>query len=62
LFAIILGDAEWLELPWVVVGCDVASEDWEAITINDVAWVTTVFAVPRVDDISSITTFFDLPP
>jgi hypothetical protein len=41
LFSIILGDAEWLELPWAVEGGDVAGESWEAITVVDVAWIIT---------------------
>jgi hypothetical protein len=60
LFAIVLCDADWLELPWAVAGGDVASEGWEVITIIDVNWVTATLAVPRVDDISSVTTFIDL--
>jgi hypothetical protein len=62
LFAIEFADADWLELPWAVAGGDVASEGWEAITVIDVAWVTATLAAPRVDDISSVTTFVDLLP
>jgi hypothetical protein len=40
LFAIVLGDADWLELPWAVAGPDVVGESWEAITIVDVTWIT----------------------
>jgi hypothetical protein len=54
--------ADWLELPWAVVGGDVASKSWEAITIIDVAWITTALMVSRVDDILSITTFVDHLP
>jgi hypothetical protein len=62
LFAILLGDANWLELPWAVAGGDVASEGWEAITIVDVVWVTATLVAPRVDDISSIKAFVDFLP
>jgi hypothetical protein len=48
LFALILGDASWLEHPWAGAGGDVASESWEAIIV--------------VDDVSSITAFVDLLP
>jgi hypothetical protein len=33
LFAIVLGDVDWLELPWAVAGGDVAGESWEGITV-----------------------------
>jgi hypothetical protein len=46
LFAIVLGDADWLELPWAVTGGDVVSEGWEAITIVDVVWVTAALVAP----------------
>jgi hypothetical protein len=59
LVAIVLGDADWLELPWAIAGGDVASESWEAITIIDVAWITAALAVSQVDDVSSITALVD---
>jgi hypothetical protein len=59
LFAIVLGDADWLELLWAVAGGDVASESWESITIVDVAWITAL-AASRVDDISRVMAFVDL--
>jgi hypothetical protein len=62
LFAIVHGDANWLELPWAVAGGDVVGESWEAITIIDVAWITTALATSRVDDVSSVTAFIDFLP
>jgi hypothetical protein len=44
LFAIVLGDADWLELPWAVKGGDVARERWEAITVIDITWITATLA------------------
>jgi hypothetical protein len=46
LFAIVLGDANYLELPWVVAGGDVAGEGWQAIIVIDVAWITAALVVP----------------
>jgi hypothetical protein len=62
LFAIVLGDADWLELPWAVAGGDVASEGWEAITVVNIVWVTATLTASRVDDVASIMTFVDLLP
>jgi hypothetical protein len=62
LFAIVRGDADWLEPPCAITGGDVTSESWKAITVVDVAWITATLAVPRVDDVSSVTAFVDLLP
>jgi hypothetical protein len=44
LFSIVLGDADWFELPWAITRCDVAGESWKAITIIDVTWIIAALA------------------